>query len=263
MKIKKFLKKFNIIDWIIIIGIILAACFAFVYISHDDNNTESTSIDSTTYSKIGQKYSEYYLEGDIITTTIIGHNATNGEKVTITGRVIWEDDDSGARPKLLVDTGDAQYYAAFYNDVKTADIYIDQLTLEKNGSTYNNTVDITISPEQINTLSQLNDGIPENTSYEITTTIATDHQDSQTYQELKNQLYENHLRISIKPTNLAIQDKLEIIRATAEDLELGSNILGQINGYTEPIIIRIYNCNNETLETIMNNYNVTNINYVT
>ena len=262
MKIKQFLKKFNIIDWIIIIGIILAICFAFVYISHDDTNTESTSIEGTTYSKIGQKYAEYYLEGDIITTTIVGHNATNGEKITISGIVTWEDDDSGARPKLLVDTGNGEYYAAFYNDVRTVDVYIDQLTLEKNGTKYNNTVDITINPQQINKLDDLIQGIPENTTYELTTSIATDHHDSQIYQELKNQLFANHYRISIKPTNLAVQDKLEIIRATAEDLELGSQILGDLNGYTEPIIIRIYNCDNQTLETLSNYYNITNIRHV-
>ena len=256
------IKKFNIIDWIIIIGIILTVCFAFIYISQDDNNTESTSIDRATYSKIGQKYDEYYLEGDIVTTTINGHNATNGEKITLTGVVKWEDDDSGARPKLLVDTGQGQYYAAFYNDVKTVDIYMDQLTLEKNGTKYNNTADITINPEKINTLNEITKGIPENTSYEITTTIATDHKDSYIYQDLKNQLFANHYRISIKPTNLALQDKIDIVRATSEDIELGSQILGELNGYTEPIIIRIYNYDNKTLESISNNYNVTNIRYI-
>ena len=142
------------------------------------------------------------------------------------------------------------------------DVYIDQLTLEKNGTKYNNTVDITINPQQINKLDDLIQGIPENTTYELTTSIATDHHDSQIYQELKNQLFANHYRISIKPTNLAVQDKLEIIRATAEDLELGSQILGDLNGYTEPIIIRIYNCDNQTLETLSNYYNITNIRHV-
>ena len=262
MKLPGFLKKLTIIDWIIILCIILAVCFAFIYIATDDNGTESTSIDSTTMSKVGQKYSEYYLEGDIITTTIEGYNASNGKNININGTVLWEDDDSGANTKLLIDSGGHKYLAAVYNDVKNADIYIDELTLEKNGSKYNNTVECTISPMNINTLNELITGIPNGTNYEISTTVASSTKDTQTYQEITNQLYENHCRICIKPENAALQDQIEIIRATGKEINIASNILNQLDGKTDSIKLRIYNCNNTTLENIESNYNVTNVGYI-
>lgn len=263
MKIKETIKKFNIIDWLIIIAIIVAVCFAFVYINQDDTKTESTSIDETTLSKIGAKYADYYLEGDIVKTDLKGYNATTGERININGIVKWEDDDSGARPKLLIENNGTEYLAAFYNDEKNADIYIEQLTLEKDDAKYNKTADITINSEHINTLNELTQGIPNNTDYEITTTISIDPKDSQTYQILRNKLIENHYRISIKPSNTAIQDKIEIIRGTEKDLQIGNDILGNINGETSNIIIRIYNYDNSTIKTLEDNYNVTNIKYIT
>ena len=262
MKLPKFLKKFNIIDWLIIICIILAICFAFIYVATDDNGTESTSIDTTTMSKIGQKYSEYYMEGDIVNTTINGYNATSGKYITLTGSVLWEDDDSGAKTKLLIDSGGQHYLAASYDDVKNADIYIDKLTLDKTDQKYNNTVEVTISPMKVNTLSDLIKGIPNGTNYEISAEVGSTHKDSQVYQEITNQLYANHYRISIKPNNAAIQDQIEIEKATANEINIASNILGQIDGQSNLIKIRVYNCNNNTLQEIKNNYNVTNVEYV-
>jgi hypothetical protein len=262
MKLPKFLKKLTIIDWIIIICIILAICFAFIYVATDDNGTESTSIDPTTMSKVGQKYSEYYMEGDVVTTNIVGYNATNGKNLNIEGTVLWEDDDSGANTKILIESGGQHYLAASYNDVKEADIYIDQMTLEKTENKYNNTVELTINPLSIATLNELVQGIPNGTNYEITTTVSTNHEGSQIYQNLTNQLYANHERISIKPLSVSLQDQIEIVRATSKEINIGNDVLGQIDGQTGQIKLRIYNCDNNTLQTIKNNYNVTNVEYV-
>ena len=56
--------------------------------------------------------------------------------------------------------------------------------------------------------------------------------------------------------------EIEIIRATGKEINIASNILNQLDGKTDSIKLRIYNCNNTTLENIESNYNVTNVGYI-
>ena len=76
---------------------------------------------------------------------------------------------------------------------------------------------------------------------------------------LTNSLYSHDKRISIKGSNAGIYNQLIITRATGDEINLADGILGNFNGATSPITIRIYDCSEQDLKTIENNYNVTNI----
>ena len=96
-------------------------------------------------------------------------------------------------------------------------------------------------------------------NYEITTAIAVDELTTINYQDLTNSLYSHDKRISIKGSNAGIYNQLIITRATGDEINLADGILGNFNGATSPITIRIYDCSEQDLKTIENNYNVTNI----
>ena len=70
-------------------------------------------------------------------------------------------------------------------------------------------------------------------------------------------------RISIKGSNAGIYNQLIITRATGDEINLADGILGNFNGATSPITIRIYDCSEQDLKTIENNYNVKVIEYCT
>lgn len=253
-----FLNKITIIDILIIVCIIGAISFAIVHITTNDDGSSSTSFDSSTTNKLVEKYLNYYSEGFIITSKVVGTNASSGEKVTFNGTVKWVDEDSGANVKVLIENNGEKVLAGLYKDVPNADIYIDKITLETNGEKYQNLKEITISSDNISTLNDLVSGIPNGTYYELSTKIAIDSHQSQSYQELANELYKDK-RISIKVAEVNPQDIINIVRATHNEINTGNNILGTINGQTDTITIRIYNCTDNQLQTIEHNYNVTNI----
>lgn len=257
-----FLNKITLIDILIIICIVGAIGFAIVHISTNDDGSSSTSFDSSTTNKLVEKYLNYYSEGSIITSKVVGTNASSGEKVTFNGTVKWADDDSGANVKVLIENNGEKVLAGLYKDVPNADIYIDKITLETNGTKYQNLKEITINSENISTLNDLISGIPNGTEYEISTKIAIDSNPSQTYQKLANELYKDK-RISIKVSTANPQDIINIVRANPKEINTGNNILGTINGQTDTITLRIYNCTDNQLQTIKNNYNVTNVENVT
>ena len=96
MKKPGFLKKFTIIDYLIIIVVIAAIIFAVVEISSpNQSEDESSSYDSSTFNKVVENYLKYYLTGNIVTTTVEGINASNNEPVSLNGNIIWMDDNSG------------------------------------------------------------------------------------------------------------------------------------------------------------------------
>jgi hypothetical protein len=54
-------------------------------------------------------------------------------------------------------------------------------------------------------------------------------------------------------------NNLLIKKATKENLNDANSILGNINGVTEDITIRIYDCQDSQIKEISKNFNVTNI----
>ena len=257
---KGILSKLTIIDYIIIIAVICAIAFAFIHITTDDSNdTTTSSYDSSTMSKIGENYLKLYLEGNKVETSVSGYNASNGKPVELHGNITWLDDNRGSNVKVLINSNGKEYLAGLYKDIPNADIYIDTISLESNGNKFNNLTEVTISPENITSLNNLISGIGNNTNYEITTSVSIDELSTIDYQSITNSLYAHDKRISISGSNTGLYNQLTITRATSEEINLVDSILGNFDGTTGQITIRIYDCTGEDLKTIENNYNVTNI----
>jgi hypothetical protein len=252
------MKKFTIIDYIIIILIICAIAFAFIHISTDDSSDiQKTAFDASTINKIPDTYSDYYKNGNIVKATVVGLNSSNNKEVTLNGTVTWIGDDGGSDVSILIDSDNGTYLAGLYKNVPNADIYIDTISLESDGSKYDNLVEFKISPEKINSLNDLCKNLTD-CDCDITTTVTVDSVDTIKLQEIANKLNSNDKRLSIKAST-SPDNQIIITKATVKDINTGSSILGNINGVTDQITIRVYNCSDNQLETIKNNYDVTNI----
>ncbi|MBR6024144.1 MAG: adhesin [Methanobrevibacter sp.] len=253
-------KKFTIVDYAIIILVICAIVFAFVHISSKDEAVnEKTSYDSSTLNKIAEKYLGYYRQGYIVNTTVHGYNATDGKEVTLSGNIKWLDDDKGSNVKALVNCNGKDYIVGLYNQVPNADIYINSMTLEINGDKYSNLTEIKVNSKNITSINDLVSGISNDTDYEITTTISLDSLESNKAQEIINTLFQNDERISFKGSNSGLTDQIYIVRATSDEITQINDIMGNFNGITNEITIRIYNCSDNDINNIKNNYDVTNI----
>lgn len=260
LNLKNILKRFTVIDLIIIICVVVGIIFAFIHIGADDNSSESVSFDSSTLNKLNEKYLSFYQEGKIVKTQVGGYNASSGEYVEITGRVLWVDDYKGSNVKVLIDVDDDSssepIVASLYKDVKNADIYIEHITLETTGEKYENVTEIKINPQNINTLDEIANQIDNNTNYTISTKIAIDEKTSSDFMELSNTLFLNGRKESIKSVEDSIYNQIELVMAGKEELAIASNILGNINGKTSLITIRVYNSNPREIENITQTFNV-------
>lgn len=119
-------------------------------------------------------------------------------------------------------------------------------------------VEFKIKPKNITSLDDLVSKIPENTDYELTTKIATDSIDYLKIQEINNELNARDKRSSIATSNV-LENQLILTRANDENIKIGNSILGNFNGITDDITIRIYDCSDSQLNAIKNNYDVMNI----
>lgn len=249
--------KFTIIDYIIIILVICAVAFAFIHITSDDSsNIQKTAFDASTMNKLPETYLNYYKDGYIVKSTVTGLNSTNGEEVTLNGTVKWVEEDSSV--KVLIESGNHTYLAGLYKNVPNADIYIDKISLETDGSIYENLTEFTINPQNITSLSNLNKNLT-NDNWEITTTVTLDSIDSIKITEIENKINAHNGRLAIKTASNELINKIVISKADKQNIEDGNSILGSINGLTEEITIRVYNCSDSDLNNIKNNYEVANI----
>ena len=250
--------KFTLIDYIIIILVICAIAFAFIHITTDNSSDlQKTAFDESTVNKLPDTYLKYYKDGFIVKANIEGFNSTTGEKTTLNGTVIWEDDNGGNGVKLLIDSNNKTYLAGLYRTVPDADIYIDHISLESNGEKYKNLCEIKVKPIQISSLKDLANKIPANADYEITTSIALDSLSAHDEQNITNNLLNNGKRESIK--GIISDDSLNIKKATKENINDADSVLGNLNGITEDITIRIYDCQDSQIKEISKNFDVTNI----
>lgn len=252
--------KFTIIDYIIIILVICAVAFAFIHITTDDSSDlQKTAFDESTVNKIPDTYLKYYKDGFIVKSTVDGFNSTNGERVTLTGDVIWQGNDGGSDVQLLIDTGNGTYLTSLYRYNPNADIYIDHISLESNGEKYANLVEITAKPKEITSLNDLISGIDNNTNFEISTKLSLDEITASEIQEITNSLMAHDKRISIKTATSDIDDQLIISKATRQDINDANAILGNIDGITDKITIRIYDATDSQVKAIQDNFDVINI----
>ena len=254
MKKPKLLNKLTIIDILIIICIIGAVGFAIFHMADDDSsNASATSFDISTKNKMLENYLNLYQDGNKVTSTIVGTDSSTGEKVERNGDVLWLGESEKEKVNILLDDNGKKVLAGFYKDVPNADIYIDQVSLETNGDTYANITDFQIAPKEINSLNDLISEIPKGTDYEISTTLALENFDAMKYQKLLNALNNN------KKPCIVLNDEgnaLEINRADKTDLEIANHILGDFDGQTSQIQIRIYNSTPNDLRAIESSYNV-------
>lgn len=254
---KKLFKKLTIIDILIIICIVGAIGFAIFHMTADKNEATAVSFDSSTITKFSENYLNLYKEGKVIKTTIVGTDAKTGEeKVTYKGTIEWVGYNNGKDITALINCEGKEYLAGLYKDNPNTDIYIDQITVETDGRKYQNITDIKISSENISTIGDLISKLPNDLNYELSTNIAISQKDSQTYQTLLNRLSElKKPAITITSEPL---DNLKIIRGDKITLQESDKILGNINGKTDVITLRIYNSTDNDLNIIKSNFNVLN-----
>ncbi len=249
-------KRFTLIDYLIIILVIGAVAFAFIHITSDDSsNIQKTAFDSSTLNKLPETYLNYYKDGHVIKATVEGFNSSTGEEVTINGTVKWVDEGSSVR--VLVETSNGTYLCGLYKNTPFADIYLKTISIETDGSVYPNLYEFKIKPMNITSLNDLNRNL-SNSNYEISTGITFDSLDSTKIQEIENRILSDNKRISIKSTN-ELSNQIVLSKATDKNLKDGNSILGSINGVTDEITLRIYNCSQSGVDNIKNNYEVTNI----
>ena len=249
--------KFTLIDYIIIALVICAIAFAFIHITTDDSSDlQKTAFDESTLNKIPDTYSKYYKDGYIVNAVVEGFNSTNGNQTTLNGTVVWVDDNSGNGVKLLIQSNNETYLTGLYKSVPNADIYIDKIILESNGDKYKNLCEIKVKPQEIASLKDLTSKIPDDTNYELTTVMSLDPISSKDLQKITNNLSSHDKRESIKGNEF---NQLIIKKATKSNLNDADSILGNINGISDDITIRIYDCTDQQINEISKNFEVTNI----
>lgn len=252
-------EKFTLIDYLILVLVICAIAFAFIHITTDDSsNIQKTAFDASTINKIPDTYYNYYKEGLIVKSTVDGFNASTGEEVSVNGTVKWIGDNEGANVKVLIEDNGTSYLAGLYPNIPEADIYIDKLSLETDGSKYSDLVEIKANPEKIAKLNDLNNNLSD-TEFEISTTVSLDSVDSIKIQEIANKINSQDKRVAIKAPANGIGNKLVLECANEQNLNDANSILGNINGVTDEITMRIYNCSDSQLNQIKDSYDVINI----
>ena len=159
---------------------------------------------------------------------------------------------------FLIESNNSTYLAGLYKSVPEADIYIDKISLETDGSTYPNLVEIKANPENITSINDLNKNI-SNCDFEMSTTISLNQFDIVKLQEIQNIINSNDKRVAIKAPNVGVCNSLILENANKETLDISDSVLGNINGLSEEITIRVYNCSDSQLEQIKSSYDVANI----
>ena len=224
---KEILKKFSLVDYIIIILVICAVVFAFIHITSDDSShIQKTAFDASTINKIPDTYFPNYMAGNVMKATVKGTNATNGEEVNINGTIKWVEDNGGTNIKVLIDSENKPYLLGLYKSIPEADIYIKTLSIETNGTKYENLVEFNVKPMNISSLNDLNS---------------------------------KDKRESIKCQDPGTNTKLKIIKSTNDNIKDANSVLGNFNGITKDITIRVYNCSDSQMNAIKNSYDVLNI----
>lgn len=252
--------KFTLIDYIIIILVICAIAFAFIHITTDDSSSiQKTAFDESTVNKIPDTYMKYYRDGYIVTAEVEGFNSTDGERVSLSGNVIWQDDDGGANVNLLISNENGTYTASLYRYNPNADIFIDHISLESNGDKYQNLTEITASPVKVTSLNDLISKIDKTADFELSTSLTLNSLNPADLQEIANRLTDNGKRVSIKASTDGVDSQLTINKATRENVEDADSVLGSVDGTSDKITIRLYNSTDSQIKSVKDSFDVINI----
>ena len=206
-------------------------------------------------NKIPDTYSKYYKDGFIVNSTVEGFNSSTGNRTTISGNVIWVDNDGGSDVKIIIENENGTFLTGLYRYNPDADIYIDHISLESNGEKYKNLTEITVKPKKITSLKDLTSGIEKDTDYEISTKISLDSLNSNQIQEIFNILKEHGKRVSIKKGG-EMEYQLVIAKATEDNINDADSVLGNINGVSDDITFRIFNSTDSQVNSIKNHFDV-------
>lgn len=262
-KLSSIISQFTIIDIVILIFIIGTLLFSvYTIVSNDAGDVETYIFDSQTIKDLPDKYSTLYHKGEIVKAEIKGYNQ-EGKDISANGTVIWVDVYKGGNTKveILSNNSNKPIMAAY--DADNADIYIKEITLKSTGDKYKNVVDIKIKHQSVSTLKNLVSGIPNGTNYTISTRISVNNVNNNVFQNLSNIMYDDLKKESIRPTFKNSYLQLALVMADDSDIRLASKILGNINGESDTINIRIYNANQEQINAIEDSYDVLSVNRVT
>lgn len=191
--------------------------------------------------------------------SVNGINASDGKEVNLNGTLKWLDDNGGTNVKMLIDSNNQTYLVGLYKSVPEADIYIKTLSIETDGSKYDNLVEFKVKPANITSLDALVSKIPANADYELSTEISTDPIETAKLQEISNIINGKDKRVSIKTSDLGENTQIKLTKANGENIHDANSVLGSINGISDEITIRVYNCSDSQLNAIKNNYEVVNI----
>lgn len=249
--------KFTLIDYIIIILVICAVVFAFIHITTDDSSKiQKTAFDASTLNKLPETYLNYYRDGHIVKAKVDGYNSTTGNKTTVNGTVKWIDE--GSNVKVLIESNNQTYLTGLYKNVPNADIYLDKISLEADGSVYDNLTEFKIKPQNISSLNDLKKNLT-NDNYDISATLTLDSLDSTKLQEIENLINIHSKKSAIRTASNEIENQLIISKADKQTLDDGDSVFGSLSGVTDVITIRLYNCSDSDIENIKNTYDVINI----
>lgn len=249
-------KRFTLIDYLIIVLVICAVAFAFIHITSDDSTSiQKTAFDASTMNKLPETYLNYYKDGYIVRATVNGFNSSTGEETDISGTVKWVDE--GSSVKVLIESDNGTYLCGLYKNTPNADIYIKTISIESDGSVYPDLCEFKIKPMNITSLNDLKRNISD-CDYEISTSVCLDSVDATKIQEIENRILSGNKKLSVKTAN-DISDQIVISKADDENLKDANSILGSINGVTDEITLRIYNCSDSQMNGVKSSYEVTNI----
>lgn len=255
MKKPEFLKKANWIDLLVIIGIALVVIMGVYHVSPYSEETESEAYDVATIDKVTPKYLDFYNRGEVVKTHIAGTNVSNGNTVVLDGVITWSDENPNDKYiQMLVNGEKGKVLIGSYKSTPNADVYINQMTMSIDGQQYSNVTEVKLAPIAIESFNDLCKGIDKYDNIEITTTISCQEADSLSFQRMYNEFLKTTKRTSVK---YSYQDQaITVTKAKIEDLKIANQNCPSINGQSDYITIRIYNCTNQELNDIKNNYNV-------
>ncbi len=245
---RKILGKFTYLDLIIIIIIISAVVLAFYKTSDSESNIQKFTFDSLEMEKANNKFQDLNGAGKIVYSRLTGYNSINGKKETVYGQVLWSNDK-----EMLLNVNGSRILASNYQN-RYADFYFESISLEVVG-VENNTVDVILEPINVTSVNDLILNIPE--EYQIYAPLSINPQKETLIQELTNELYikENYAPITTSENN----EMLNITWANPDDLRIIDQVLGDVNGVSGYITIRIFNVSNDTIENLENKYKIKKI----
>lgn len=220
-------KRFNIIDVGIIVFILLVGILAFTRTSTE---VQSFTFDAQDFGRIVRKYSELDQDGFVVNARVIGFDARTGEDITVDGMVTW------SSSAMLVIQSEGRNISVGGPAARLEDVNATIVILEAVNETA--VKNITLAPMRISSLEQL---IPQEAgnNFKLHTQISVAETEPLKLQEVINALRSKLRYVSVYP--LSVKNTINIEGAGREDLQIAADILGEIDGLSGIVTVRVYN----------------------